>query len=117
MTAIIHKPGPVPEPMPIWPLPPEDIIEGKPDSRGMVLVESADGKLGCGQWRCTPGKFRCEYTVDEFFWVRDGEIHLSIEGGETVTLHAGDTAYLPTGTVAIWHVIRAVHKVFFFHRV
>jgi|ERR1700733_11072164 len=114
MAAVLHVPAPIKEPMPEFPIPPHWILEGKPDSRGHALVESADGKLGCGQWRCSPGKYRWEYTVDEFFYILEGEVKISIEGGKTITLRPGDTAHIPVGTVTVWNVIRPVHKVFFY---
>ncbi len=100
--------------MPEYTIPANWILEGKPDSRGLVLVESADSKLGCGQWRCTPGKFRWEYTLDEFFWVLEGEVVISIDGQEPLRLKKGDTAHIPAGTVSEWNVIRPIHKVFFY---
>src|SRR6267154_2083267 len=99
MTATLQA-APVVGQMPEYPIPENWIMEGQPDSRGKVLVESADGKLGCGQWRCTPGKFRWEYTLDEFFWILEGEVTISIEGGKTMTLREGDTAHIPVGTVS-----------------
>ena len=113
MNTSLHFSDPIEEPMPIYPIPGEWIIEGEPDSRGRILLESADGQLSCGQWRCTPSKFRWEYRFDEFIWLKEGEVTISIEGGTTMSLRAGDTAHFSSGTVAVWHIIRPVHKVFF----
>jgi uncharacterized protein len=114
MTAVLSAPEVVEEQMPEYPIPAAWILEGTLDSRGSVLVESADGKLGSGQWCCSPGKFRWEYTLDEFFWVIEGEVEISIEGGKTLTLREGSTAHLPKGTVCVWNVIRPIRKVFFY---
>ena len=116
MAPVLHVPAPIKEPMPVYPIPPEWVLEGQLDSRGHALVESADGKLGCGQWRCTPGKFRWECTVDEFIWLVEGEATVSVEGGKTFTLRAGDTAHFPVGSVVVWTITRPVHKVFFYRQ-
>lgn len=114
MITIRHVPASIDKTMPEYPIPPAWILDGQPEGHGRVIIESADGQLGCGQWKCNPGKFRWEYTVDEFVWLVDGEATISVEGSESITLRKGDTVYFPLGTVAIWNIIRPIHKVFFF---
>ena len=114
MSTVVRIAHPIKDPMPIYQIPSEWILEGQPDSRGCVLIESTDGRLGCGKWRCTPGKFRWEYSFDEFIFLLEGEVIIIAEGEQPVTLRAGDTAHFQSGTVAIWNVISTVEKVFFY---
>lgn len=62
-----------------------------------VLFRSADGKIVAGAAKET-GTATLTYPCDEFFYVTEGWIELSIHGGETFTLNKGDFIYLRKGT-------------------
>ena len=102
-------------PWPDYPVPEAWIQSGKPKGRGMVLTQAADGQLLCGQWEVTPGKFRWEFDCDEYIYLLEGEVTIRVDGGEPFTLTAGDTAYFPRNSTAVWDVKKTVRKVFF-HR-
>jgi len=98
--------------LPDMPIEPSWIIEGTPTARGTVLVQSADKLLSSGLWSCTAGKFRWEFSWDEFVHVLEGEATITEEGGESYTLRAGDTAHFPLGLSTHWHVPEYVRKAF-----
>ena len=101
------------EALPPMPIDPEQVKEGNPDARGVILVQSADRKLSCGLWQCNPCKFEHTYAWDEFARILEGEATISEEGGNTYTLAAGDFAHFPLGLKSLWEVKKTVHKVFF----
>ena len=98
--------------IPEMPIEPSWITEGSPLARGTILAQSADKLVSTGIWSCTAGKFRWEFTWDEFVHVLEGEAVITEEGGETYTLRAGETAHFPIGLKTQWHVPRFVKKAF-----
>jgi uncharacterized cupin superfamily protein len=106
---------PIEKPWPEFPIPADWVSEGSPDSRGVVSIETCDEAVRGGQWSCTPGKFRWEYEMDELFYLFDGEAEITIEGGESYAIRAGDMVHLPQGIVATWDIKKTVRKVFFLH--
>ncbi len=111
----INVVNPAETPWPDFPVPAEWIREGTPDSRGMVSVESSDAVVRCGQWSCTPCKFRWDYDCDEFVLLLEGEAEISTEQGDSYTIRAGDMVHFPKGLKATWEVRKTVRKVFFLH--
>lgn len=103
-----------PETLPPMPLDPENVTDGNPDARGVILVQSADRKVSCGLWQCNPSKF--EYTMgwDEIVHMLEGELTITEEGGKNYTLAPGDVAYFPTGLKIFCQIEKKpVRKVFF----
>lgn len=62
-----------------------------------TIFRSADGKVLAAAAKET-GEATLTYPYDEFFFVTEGWIKLSIHGGETFTLHQSEVVYLPKGT-------------------
>lgn len=98
--------------LPAMPIEPSWILEGTPTARGTVLLQSADKCVSSGLWECTAGRFNWEFGWDEFVQVLEGEATISQEGGETITLRAGDHAHFPLGAKTEWVVPEYVRKVF-----
>ena len=67
-------------------------------------------------WDCTAGEFHWYYTDDETVHIVTGSVRVTIEGRPVVTLAAGDVAYFPSGTHAIWRVENYVRKVAFLRK-
>lgn len=98
--------------LPEMPIEPSWIIDGSPQARGMVLVQSADKLLSSGIWSCTAGRFNWEFAWDEFVHILEGEATITEEGGDSYTLQPGDTAHFPIGVKTQWHVPDFVKKAF-----
>jgi uncharacterized cupin superfamily protein len=62
-----------------------------------VIYRSADGKVVAAAAK-ESGANTLTYPCDEFFYVTAGWIKLAVHGGETFTLHTGDSVYLKKGT-------------------
>jgi uncharacterized cupin superfamily protein len=71
----------------------------------------AGGRLAAAVWRAEPCAFDYVFDSDEACYVLEGEasVHLP-DRGETVDLRAGDTAWFPEGTRAVWTVKRTFRK-------
>ena len=96
------------------PVPVEWVIEGDPQGSAVILWKSEDGKQCMGIWECTPGLFNWTHT-DETATIVKGRVTVSIEGGKTLELAAGDVAFFPEGTTSRWHIHETVRKSFHLH--
>jgi uncharacterized cupin superfamily protein len=96
------------------PIPPEDIISGNPESTMAILWRSDDGKLYNGVWHCTPGVFMLSSPAETITLI-EGDVTITPESGEPLTVTAGDVAFIPEGTRARWEVHETVRKGFHSH--
>ena len=96
------------------PIPPEDIVSGEPDAHWAVMWQSDDGRLFNGVWHCTPGAFYLDGN-DETVCLVEGRATVTPQGGDSVTLEAGETAFLPEGTRVLWEIHETVKKAFHHH--
>lgn len=94
-----------------WPIPKDQIVAGSPSASGAVL-HTGERDTGCGLWECTPGSFTWQYDVNQSMCVIEGEAQIEIEGGERFTVRAGDAAFFPAGTSALWTVRATVRKLY-----
>lgn len=98
--------------LPPMPIEPSWILEGQPQARGQVLLQSPDRCVSSGFWECTPGRFRWEFAWDEFVYLLRGRVTIVDEHGRSCTLGPGDAAHFPRGLQTTWHVQEAVRKFF-----
>ena len=98
--------------LPEMPIEPAWILEGTPQARGTVLVQSVDKLVSSGMWSCTAGRFLWEFTWDEFVHILEGEAIITEDGGTTHHLQSGDIAHFPIGLKTQWQVPAFVKKVF-----
>ncbi len=111
-TLAIQKAEAIQGELPDMPIEPSWILEGTPHARGTILLQSDDKLVSSGLWSCTAGRFQWTFAWDEFVHVLEGEAIIQQEGGETLTLRAGDIAHFPLGLKTEWYVSEFVKKVF-----
>jgi uncharacterized cupin superfamily protein len=92
------------------PIPPDWIIEGRPQARSKRLATSADGTASVMAWSCTAGRFNWHYTVDEAIHIISGEVFVTNEKDEKRRLGPGDMVFFPAGSHSVWHVPHEVRK-------
>ena len=71
-----------------------------------------EGQLFAGLWTCQPREIAYTFPGDETFHVLEGEVHIVVEGGETVDLKAGDCASFAKGQVSTWTIGQPFKKFF-----
>ncbi len=98
--------------LPDMPIDPAWVLAGSPVAKGAVLVQSADKLLSSGLWSCTAGRFRWEFSWDEFVYVLEGEVTIQQQGGASCVLRPGDFAHFPRGLITEWLVPKFVRKAF-----
>jgi len=87
---------------------PEKVISGNPRFTTWN-AEERDG-LYCGIWEATPGKWRISYDEWEYCRILSGVSVLTEDGGEPVTVRAGDSFILRPGFKGSWEVLETTRK-------
>ena len=87
---------------------PEKVLSGDPVFT-IWNLEERDG-LYCGIWQATPGKWRIAYDEWEYCRILEGVSVIAEDGGEAVTVRAGDSFILRPGFKGTWEVIETTRK-------
>lgn len=93
------------------PLDPDTILEGSPETTGIVLHESEDGAITRGLWQCTPGKVT-DVEADEMFVVVSGRATIEFEDGTSLRVGPGDVCVLEQGARTVWTVHETLRKAY-----
>lgn len=88
------------------------MIEGRSRTSGKLLHKGAQGESECGIWRCTPGKWRCHVTRDEFCHFLAGRCTYVHEGGEVLEVAPGTAAFFAQDWKGVCTVHETVTKVY-----
>lgn len=85
---------------------------GEPVSIASVTaVERSDG-VETGIWECTPGRWRRQIVQQEFCHFIKGRCTFTPDGGEPMTIEAGDAILLPANSIGIWDIQETVRKTY-----
>ena len=82
------------------------MIEGQSRTSGKVLHKGPGGRSECGIWRCTPGKWQCHVTSDEFCHFLAGRCTYVHESGEVIEITPDTAAFFPEN----WRRVCTVHE-------
>jgi len=83
-------------------IPSEWLLSGPAEVRSKILGMSPD-KLGYAiLWECGAATYRWHYGRDEAYIVLSGEGFMTDEKGVEHHFGAGDVAFFPAGTSAVW---------------
>ena len=92
-------------------VPPEAVIDGKPEEQGAVVLESADGRFIAGIWQSTPYAEAFDgYPGDEFCQVLSGKVTLTDADGNESTFVAGESYVVPKGFKGTFRVVETMRK-------
>ena len=93
------------------PLDPDNILDGTPETTGVVLFESEDGRVTRGLWQCTPGRVT-DVEADEMFVVVSGRATIEFEDGAAIDVGPGDLCVLEEGARTVWTVHETLRKAY-----
>lgn len=88
------------------------MIEGRSMTSGRVLYKGPEGHPECGLWRCTPGRWHCHVTRDEFCHFLAGRCTYVHESGEVTEIGPDTAAYFAKGWRGVCTVHETVTKVY-----
>ena len=92
--------------------PPADrVVSGSPVHRTWNVEDDGNG-LFAGTWESTPGAWRVAYTEWEFCHIVSGVSILAADGGEPVTVRAGDDFVIRPGFTGVWTVVETTRKTY-----
>jgi uncharacterized protein len=91
---------------------PDRVLAGQPRFRTWNAYESADGRIYCGVWECTPGLWRISYEEWESCTVISGRSVVTPDGGDAIVLGPGDSLVLEPGFTGTWEVIETTRKTY-----
>jgi len=69
------------------------MIEGQSHTSGKLLYKGPEGRSECGLWVCTPGKWHCHVTHDEFCHFLEGRCTYVHESGEVIEIEPDTAAF------------------------
>ena len=88
------------------------MIEGASHTSGKLLHKGPGGRSECGIWRCTPGRWHCHVTRDEFCHFLDGRSTYVHESGEVIEIAPDTVAFFPQDWRGVCTVHETVTKVY-----
>ena len=94
------------------PVPADMVREGAPHTAGVVVFRNPDGSSEAGIWECTPGAYHVVVERDEFCHLLAGAVTVAQDGGEALTLRAGDCAMFPRGWSGTWRISETIRKAY-----
>ena len=88
------------------------MIEGESRTSGLLIHKGQDGFSECGLWACTPGKWACHVTRDEFCHFLEGRCTYVHESGEVIEITPDTAAFFPQDWKGVCTVHETVKKVY-----
>ncbi len=80
--------------------------------RGTKIVAPTANAPEIGVWECSIGQYRRNIPNAETMHVISGEATFTPDGGEAITLGAGDVYFFPPNTTGIWDIKRPLRKAY-----
>ena len=88
------------------------MLAGQSHTSGRLLHVGAGGQLECGIWRCTPGKWSCHVTRDEFCHFLAGRCTYEHESGEIIEIEPDTVAFFQQDWKGVCTVHETVTKIY-----
>jgi len=88
------------------------MLEGESRTSGRLLHKGPQGKSECGIWRCTPGRWSCHVTRDEYCHFLAGRSTYVHQNGETIEIAPDTVAFFPQDWKGVCTVHQTVTKVY-----
>lgn len=66
-------------------------------------------------WSCEISSFPWSYDANETCYILEGQVTVTPNGDEPVTVGAGDLVTFPAGMACVWDVKAAIRKHYNFH--
>lgn len=90
------------------------VIEGESRTSGKVLHKGPNGENECGLWVCTPGKWQCHVTKDEFCHFLEGRCTYVHESGDVTEVTRDTVAFFPEdwkGECTVYETVKKVYMI------
>jgi len=91
---------------------PVKVLAGDPVQSVANVFASADGRFNCGIWEGQPGRWRVNFTENEFCHLLAGKVVVTGRDGTSRTFVAGDAFVMPAGFEGTWDVVEPARKLY-----
>ena len=88
------------------------MIEGVSKVSGKLIHKGPEGPSECGLWICTPGKWECHVTRDEFCHFLEGRGTYVLESGDVIEVTPDTAAFFPQDWKGVCTVHETIRKVY-----
>jgi uncharacterized cupin superfamily protein len=88
------------------------MLHGQSLTSGKLLYKGPQGRSESGIWRCTPGRWACHVTRDEFCHFLAGRSTYVHESGEVIEITPDTVAFFPQDWKGVCTVHETVTKVY-----
>jgi uncharacterized cupin superfamily protein len=88
------------------------MLEGASHTSGKLLYKGPQGRSESGIWRCTPGRWACHVTRDEYCHFLAGRSTYVHESGEVIEIAPDTVAFFPQDWRGVCTVHETVTKVY-----
>ncbi|MCX7984448.1 MAG: cupin domain-containing protein [Bacteroidetes bacterium] len=82
------------------------VVQKNPDERTLKELNVSSWPI----WAKEVSEFPWEYDCDETCYILEGEVIVTPENGEPVSITAGDLVRFPKGMKCRWKILKSVRK-------
>lgn len=90
----------------------ERLLSGEPEQTIWNHYADTSEQFFAGVWSSTRGKWRVQYTENEFCHLVAGAVVVTSDQGERWEFWAGDSFVVPAGFAGTWEVIEDCRKLY-----
>lgn len=88
------------------------LLGGDPQQTIRNYFSDATGQFFAGVWESSPGRWRVQYSENEFCHLTKGRVRINAPSGQSWTFGAGDSFVIPAGFAGIWEVLEPASKLY-----
>lgn len=96
-------------------LPAEKLLAGNPKQLLWNHYSDPGGRFFTGIWQSEVGKWRINYTEDEYCELLEGISIITDASGQATRVCAGERFVIPSGFSGSWEVLERTRKVYVIH--
>lgn len=93
-------------------LPSEKLLSGNPKQTLIQHYTDPTKKFFSGIWQSEVGKWKIQYTEEEYCQILEGTSVLTDAAGTAVTVTAGESFIIPRGFDGTWEVVVPTRKIY-----
>jgi uncharacterized cupin superfamily protein len=88
----------------------ERVIKGEPKTLVKNYFSEPSGQFFAGTWSSSVGKWKVQYTENEFCHLLEGRVIITSEEGKRWHFHPGDAWVIPAGFSGTWETVEPARK-------
>ena len=88
----------------------EKLVKGEPKTLVKNYFSDPSGQFFAGTWSSSVGKWKIEYSENEFCHLLEGRVTLTSEEGKRWQFNAGDAWVIPAGFKGTWESVEPARK-------